>query len=279
MPSNVGVKPALPPLSCCAHAHVFGPFERFPLARELDWTPPERPVEQYAQMLDSLGVARGVIVHSSSHGIDNRVTLDAIARMGGRCRGIALVAPSVTDRELEALAKGGMTGIRISTMLKGAIGAKDVQDLESRLGDLGWHVELHFDKADEIVPLEPMLRKLSIPVVFDHMARARGGAGVDQPGFRGLLRLLKDTDHCWAKVSSWYRLSDAGPPYDDMRRLFDALAEARADRLVWGSNWPHPLLKGPPPDDAELLAQFMQWAGDRARTMLVDNPAKLYGFE
>jgi 2-pyrone-4,6-dicarboxylate lactonase len=270
MPSNVAVKPAPPPLACCTHAHVFGPFARFPLARELDWTPPERPLEQYEAMLGTLGLARGVIVHSSSHGIDNSVTLDAIARMGGRCRGIALVAPSVGDRELEALAKGGMTGIRISTMLKGAIGVKDIGNLESRFRDLGWHVELHFDRAEEIVPLQPLLEKLSIPVVFDHMARARGQA---------LLRLLRDTDHCWTKVSSWYRLSDAGPPYDDMRKLFDELAQARPDRLVWGSNWPHPLLKGSPPDDAGLLEQFMQWAGGAAKRMLVDNPAKLYGFE
>src|SRR4029079_368494 len=118
--------PPLPELACCTHAHVFGPATRFPFAAERDWTPPDSPVEQYAAMLDRLGLARGVIVHSSSHGTDNRVTLDALAALRGRCRGIALVRADVADRELQALDAGGMRGIRISTMLKGAIGVHDL---------------------------------------------------------------------------------------------------------------------------------------------------------
>jgi predicted TIM-barrel fold metal-dependent hydrolase len=123
-----------------------------------------------------------------------------------------------------------------------------------------------------------MLRRLPVPVVFDHMGRVRGSTGTDSPAFRSLLRLVRETDHCWVKICSWYRLSDQGAPYEDMRPYVEALIRARVERLLWGSNWPHPLLKGPPPDDAELLDQFQRWAGSEGKTILVDNPAKLYGF-
>jgi len=268
-----------PPLACDTHAHIFGPVALYPLAPERDWTPPDRPLEAYADMLDTLGLARGVIVHSSSHGTDNRVTLDAIARMRGRCVGICLVSASVSDRELQDLAAGGMRGIRVSTMLKGSIGIQHLEAMSPRLKALGWQVVLHFDKPEEIVPVAPMLRRLPVPVVFDHMGRVRGNTGKDSPAFQSLLALVRETDHCWVKICSWYRLSDQGPPYDDMRPYVEALIRTRADRLLWGSNWPHPLLKGPPPDDAELLDQFQRWAGSERKTILVDNPAKLYGFK
>ena len=113
-----------------------------------------------------------------------------------------------------------------------------------------------------------------------HQGPARGGAGTGQPGFQALLRLLEETDGCWVKIASWYRLSGQGPPYADMRPLAEALIAARADRVLWGSNWPHPIFEGSMPNDGDLLDQFLQWAGDEAtgKTILVDNPAKLYGF-
>lgn len=268
-----------PPLSCDTHAHIFGPAARYPFAADRDWTPPDRPVEEYAAMLDNLGIARGVIVHSSSHGSDNSVTLDAIAHMKGRCLGIAVLGPEVTDGELERLAAGGMRGVRISTMLKSTMGVQHLEAMAGRFQDLGWSIQLHFDAAEEIIPLAPLLRRLKVPVVFDHMGRARGGGGAGQPAFQTLLGLLRDCEHCWVKLSSWYRLSDQGPPFDDMRALAEAAIAARVDRVLWGSNWPHPLLKGPPPDDAMLLDQFQQWAGDARKTILVDNPAKLFGFK
>ena len=132
-------KPAItpPPLSCDTHAHVFGPAHRYPFAADRDWTPPDRPVSEYAAMLDSLGMARGVIVHSSSHGTDNHVTLDAIAHMQGRCLGIAVLAPEVSDLELELLHEGGMRGVRISTMLKSAMGVQHIEAMAGRFRELG----------------------------------------------------------------------------------------------------------------------------------------------
>ena len=140
---------------------------------------------------------------------------------------------------------------------------------------------LHVTGAAEFAELAPRLRRLPVDFVIDHLGRVRGGEGVGHPGFQALLGLLRDSDRCWAKISSWYRLSDQGPPYDDMRPLAEALIAARPDRILWGTNWPHPILwQGVMPNDGDLLNQFMGWAGDAAmyEQILVDNPARLYGF-
>ncbi len=260
---------------------MFGPASKFPYAAGRGYTPPDCPVESYIRMLDTLGIERAVIVHGSAHGSDNRVTLDGIAAMGERCRGVAVIEPDTSDAALEALSRGGIRGVRLSTMLKGGIGTEHLETLADRVGDLGWHIVLHVDKVAEFAELEPRLRRLKVDFLIDHLGRVRGGEGIGQPGFQALLRLLTDTDRCWVKLSSWYRLSDRGPPYDDMRPIAEALIAARPDRVLWGSNWPHPILwQGVMPNDGDLLDQFMAWAGDAAtRTqILVDNPARLYGF-
>ncbi len=274
-------KIAPPPLSCDTQAHVFGPAARFPYAEGRGYTPPDCPVAAWVGMLDILGIERGVIVHGSAHGSDNRVTLDAIASAPERFRGVAVIRPEVTDEELEELDRGGIRGFRLSTMLQGAIGIEHLETMTGRVAGLGWHVVLHFDRAGEIAELAPRLRRLKVDFVIDHLGRVRGGAGLGDPGFQALLDLLRDCERCWAKISSWYRLSDEGPPYDDMRPLGEALIAARPERILWGSNWPHPILwQGAMPNDGDLLDQFMAWAGDAAtrKQILVDNPARLYGF-
>ena len=274
-------KIAPPPLSCDTQAHVFGPASKFPYAAGRGYTPPDCPVESYMRMLDTLGIERAVIVHGSAHGSDNRVTLDGIAAMGERCRGVAVVEPDIADAELEALSRGGIRGIRLSTMLKNGIGTEHLEALADRIGGLGWHIVLHVDKVAEFTLLEPRLRRFKVDFLIDHLGRVRGGEGIADPGFQALLNLLTETDRCWVKLSSWYRLSDRGPPYDDMRPIAEALIAARPDRVLWGSNWPHPILwQGVMPNDGDLLDQFMVWAGDAAtrRQILVDNRARLYGF-
>lgn len=270
-----------PPKSCDTQAHVFGPASRFPYAEGRGYTPPDCPVDLFIRLLDHLGIERGVIVHGSAHGTDNRVSLDGIASYPERLRGVAVIAPDTPDGELQTLAAGGVRGIRLSTMLKGAIGTDHLERMAERVRPLGWHIVIHVDKAGEIVELAPRLRRLGVDVIIDHLGRIRGGQGVEHAGFRSLLELLRDTDTCWVKLSSWYRLSDAGPPYDDMTPLARALIDARPDRVIWGSNWPHPILwQGVMPNDGDLLDQFMDWAGDDAtrKQILVDNPAALYGF-
>ena len=268
---------APPTLSCDTQAHVFGPSARFPYAAGRGYTPPDCPVEAYMYMLGVLGIERGVIVHGS----DNRVTLDGIKRMGDRCRGVAVVEPDIPDAELEAMSRGGIRGIRLSPMLKGGLGTEHLETMAGRIGRLGWHIVIHLDRVAELVELAPRLERLPVAIVIDHLGRVRGGEGVNCAGFQALLAVLRDTDHCWVKISSWYRLSDAGPPYDDMTPLAAALIATRPDRVIWGSNWPHPILwQGVMPNDGELLDQLMGWAGDEdtRRRILVDNPARLYGF-
>lgn len=274
------IKP--PPKSCCTQAHVFGPSNRFPYAEERGYTPPDCPVEEYLKLLDTLGLDRGVIVHGSAHGSNNSVSIAGIATAPDRLRGVAVIRPDVSDKELEELHAGGMRGFRLSTMLAGAISTDHLEPMAERVAQFGWHVVLHVNDVGELVELTPRLKALRIGFVVDHLGRVRGGQGVDHPGFQALLGLLRETDHGWAKLASWYRLSDQGPPYDDMTPLARALIEVRRDRIVWGTNWPHPILwDHPMPNDTDLFDQFMEWCGDDAtrKQILVDNPAQLYGFE
>lgn len=274
------IKP--PPRACDTQAHVFGPASQFPYAEGRGYTPPDCPIESYLKLLDTLGFDRGVIVHGSAHGSDNRVTLHGIAQAPDRLRGVAVIDPDISDNELEAMADGGIRGIRLSTMLKGGLGTEHLERLADRIKHLGWHIVIHLDKVDEIAELESRLRALPVGIVVDHLGRVRGGEGLSSPGFQALLSLLRDANNIWAKLSSWYRLSDQGPPYEDMTPLAEALIEARQERIIWGSNWPHPILWDyPMPNDGDLLNQFMDWAGDEAtiHQILVDNPSALYGFD
>lgn len=270
-----------PPGACCTQAHVFGPADRFPYADGRGYTPPDAPIDTYLNLLDTLGLDRGVIVHGSAHGSDNRASLDGIATAPDRLRGIAVVDPDISDSELGKLADGGMRGIRLSTMLKGGVGSEQLAPMADRIKHMGWHIVLHVNDSREIAELESTLRTLAVPIVIDHLSRVRGGQGVGYVGFQALLTLMRETDHVWAKISSWYRLSDQGPPYDDMTPLARALIETRVDRVIWGTNWPHPILwDHPMPNDIDLFDQFMDWAGDDAtrQRILVDNPERLYGF-
>jgi len=270
-----------PPAGACdTHAHVFGPVWRYPYTPNRSFTPPDCPLEDYLAMLDVLGVERGIIVQPSAYGTDNTATLDAIARSGGRCRGIALAEPDVPDAELRRLHEGGMRGLRMTTVVKGGVSPEHLLPLADRIADLGWHLLLHIDTIDELVDLAPQIRAARCPVLVDHLGRIKGDQPLSAPGFQTLLELLLDTDHCWTKVASVYRNSRSGPPYDDMRDKARAVVAARPDRVVWGSNWPHPHHHGAMPNDGDLLDTVMAWLPDPAvrRQVFADNPAKLYGF-
>jgi 2-pyrone-4,6-dicarboxylate lactonase len=274
------IKP--PPNACDTQAHVFGPVAQFPYAEGRGYTPPDCPIEAYLGLLDTLGLDRGVIVHGSAHGADNRVTLHGIATAPDCLRGVVVVDPATSTKELETMADGGIRGVRLSTMLKGAYGTDLLETMADRIAGLGWHIVIHLNDVGEIIELAPRIEALNVNVLIDHFGRVRGGERVDHPGFQALLSLLMRQDNVWAKLSSWYRLSDLGAPYDDMTPLAEALIKARPDRIVWGSNWPHPILWDyPMPNDGDLFDQFMVWAGDTTtrRQILVNNPAVLYGFD
>lgn len=269
-----------PPGSCDCHAHLYGPFSRFPID-PAKGDGPDTSCEDYQAMLDVLGIERAVLVQARDYGTVDPVTLDAIARSGGRFRGITMLSPEALDENRDTLLEGGFRGIRLSSFSKTQFGPSMLDEYLPRLRELGWVVLFHLKNIDEMVELAPRLRALDVSVVIDHLGRIDGSQPMDHPGFQALLALLRETDHCWAKICSWYRLSKVGSPYDDMAPFAEALIQARPDRLVWGSNWPHPNSPVAIPKDGFLLDQLMGWAGDDAtrRRILVDNPATLFGFD
>jgi predicted TIM-barrel fold metal-dependent hydrolase len=262
------------------HAHVFGPYDRFPLTPERRYTPAEAPFERHAAMLDRVRFDRGVLVQGSVHGFDNGALLDALARAPDRLRGIAAVDATIGDDELARYARAGVRGLRLGESLRPGTPLAMLEAFAARIAPLGWHVQLYLARSDELVALAPRIRALPVPVLVDHMASVTAQEGLGAPGFRALLDLVSSTDHLWVKVASFYRRSVTGHPYHDMAPLARALAKARPDRLVFGSNWPHPDRMDDPPDDAALVGAFMGWLGDPAlaRRILVDNPARLFGF-
>ena len=272
----------LPAGATDCHCHTFE--DGYPHAADLSYLPAPAPLAAYQRMCETVGLERTVQVNSASFGFDNSMTLDVIKKLGPRrARGVAGIRPDIGNAELERLHAGGMRGARLSTKVKGYGGTELLDALAKKVRPLGWHVDLHLGSAAEIVALESQLMQLPAPIVFDHMGSVRGAEGPDAPGFLALVRILQRRDDCWAKISSWYRLSEAGPPrWSDMAPMAQALVAARPDRLVWGSNWPHPNRYEPKdiPDDAGLVDAFCEWvpdAADRER-IFVTNPAHLYGF-
>ena len=286
---SVGPKPQarkprhrLPAGATDCHCHTFE--DGYPHAADISYLPAPAPLSAYLRMCKTVGLSRTVQVNSASFGFDNSVTLDLIRKLGQkRALGVAGIRPDIPNQELERLHAGGMRGARLSTKVKGYGGTELMDALAKKVKPLGWHVDLHLSGAAEIVELEPQLMRLPVPIVFDHMGSPRAADGVSAPGFQALLRILKGRDDCWVKISSWYRLSKAGAPrWPDMAPMAQALVEARPDRLVWGSNWPHPNRFDAKdiPDDGDLVDAFCDWVPDatvRSR-ILVDNPARLYGF-
>jgi 2-pyrone-4,6-dicarboxylate lactonase len=272
---------AFPDNVCDTHCHIMGPFDRFPLSETRNYTPPEAPLAAYEAVKAVLGIRRSVIVQPGPHGYDNRVTLDAVARLAPDARGIAVIPPDLDLGELEAMNAAGIRGVRLSTLVGGTSDMTNLGRKTERIAPLGWHVLLHLRDPDELIALADEIRAMPVDVVIDHMARVPGATGTQSAAFKALLDLLEKTDNCWTKICSWYRLSAQGPPYDDMKVLAQAVMQARPDRILWGTNWPHPLLfETPPPNDGDLMALLFDWAQTDAmrQAVFVDNPARLYGF-
>jgi predicted TIM-barrel fold metal-dependent hydrolase len=274
-----------PPRACDSHAHVFGPADRFPYAADRSYTPPDAPLAKYLGMLDTLGFDRGVLVQASAHGHDNSAMLDALARHPNKLRGVAVADAEVAPAELRRWHAAGVRGLRFNHFFRdgalhyrGGVPLDAAQALAPVMKELGWHLQLWIDVKD-LPDTIPVLKALALPVVIDHMGRTDAHAGPATPGFQALLRLLGDGG-CWVKVSGAHRLSARAPDYDDARPFHEALVRANPDRLVWGSDWPHPRMDGEMPDAGHLYELFHAWTRDEATRyrILVTNPAALYGF-
>jgi len=277
----------LPAGATDCHCHVFVDDPRYPMVRERSYTPAVAPLDAYLRMCGIIGIERTVQVSASVYGFDNSLTLGVIRALGQhRARGVAGVRPDIGRKELQSLYEGGMRGVRLSTTVKGYGGTELLQPMAAAISPLGMHLQLHLHQASELAELERELMRTPAPLVFDHMGGVRGSEGVGSAGFQALLRLLRARDDCWVKISSWYRRSGSGAPdHADMAALVQALVDARPERLLFGTNWPHPALFAgagvPVPNDGLLVDQFCQWVPDERvrRQILVANPGQLYGFE
>ena len=272
---------ALPRGTVDCHAHIFDRFERYPLAGGRKYSPPLCAREAWLALHASLGVERGVQVHGTPYGFDNSITLDFLAEHPGRFLGVAAIHPDIPESELRKLDAGGFRAARLMDQFPSGATTAMLEAIARRVAPLGWHIEINIAKCADWVALEPRLRKCPVPLVFDHLGRPRGGEGVDQAGFRVIRRLLAERDDCWTKISSFYRLSDSGPPhYADMRPFVLAVLADRPDRCVWGTNWPHPGLTKFMPNDADLLDLLESWLPSDAvrEPLFAANAARLYRF-
>jgi predicted TIM-barrel fold metal-dependent hydrolase len=270
-----------PPAGACdAHCHIFGPGDKYPYAADRTYTPPDAPLARFKELQKTLGLERAVLVNASCHGNDNTVILDAIAQSGGKYRGVANVDVSVKDDELKRLHAGGIRGIRFNFVqhLGGTPDLDDFAELVGRLRSFGWHVVLHFDAAD-LVTFHSMLERLPVPFVIDHMGRVPTKDGLDQRPFKVLLATLHMTN-CWVKISGAERISSEGPPFTDAVPFARALLAAAPDRVLWGTDWPHPNIKKHMPNDGDLVDLIPLYMPDTVlqRKVLIDNPQRLYGF-
>lgn len=270
----------LPPGSCDAHCHVFGPGSEFPYAMTRKYTPPDAGKDSLRKLHDKLGIDRAVIVQASCHGTDSSAMLDAIASDPDRYRGVCNAADELSTNDFGQLHERGIRGVRFN-FVKHLGGAPDLDRFWrtiDKVKHLPWHVELHFD-AHDLLTYEKVIEEIPLPVVIDHMGRVPAGDGLSQAPFQYLLKALTTSSDLWIKVSGAERLSATGPPFLDVVPFATACIRAAPDRCIWGTDWPHPNVKIMPNDgDLVDIIPHMMLTRETQQQVLVDNPAILFGF-
>ncbi len=282
-------KPAfkVPPGSVDAHCHVFGPGNEFPFAPERKYTPCDASKQQLYALRDHLGFSRNVVVQATCHGADNRAMVDAVQSSNGRARGIATARRDFTDQQFRELHDAGVRGVRFNFVkrLVDFTPKDELNEIAGRIHKLGWHVVIYFE-AQDLPELWDFFTGLPTTVVVDHMGRPDVTKPVDGPEFELFVKFMRDNGNVWSKVSCPERLSVAGPPaldgernaYRDVQPFARRIVETFPDRVLWGTDWPHPNLKNHMPDDG-LLVDFIPHVAPTAelqRKLLVDNPMRLY---
>jgi D-galactarolactone isomerase len=279
VPFSAGTEPPrlkAPTNACDCHMHIYD--ARFPIAPTATLKPADALPADYKLLQKRLGTTRNVIVTPSTYGTDNSATLDGMAKLAPNVRGVAVVDTSVTDAELKRLHGLGMRGTRFNLVQAGATTVEMLEPLSKRIHELGWHIQINA-KPELIVEIEPLLMRLPTPLVFDHLAHVPRDVGVDSPAFKTMRKLI-DQGRTWVKLSGAYQDTKVGPPtYADATPIAQAYVKAAPERMVWGSDWPHPTEKVKP-DDAVLFDLLAQWVPDEAtrNRILVQNPEVLYGF-
>ncbi len=269
-----------PPGAVDAHCHVFGPGDVFPYAPERKYTPCDAPKEKLWALRDHLGFTRNVIVQATCHGADNRALVDAMLHSDGMARGVASVRRDISDEELHVLHAAGVRGVRFSFVkrLVDTLPHDTLREIGERIQPLDWHLVIYFE-AQDLPELYDFFASLPGTIVFDHMGRPDVSKDPEGEEFQRFIRLLEENDNMWAKVSCPDRLSVSGPPgYDDVVPFGRRVVEAFPERVLWGTDWPHPNMKSHMPDDGKLVDYIPKIAVTEAlqRKLLVDNPMRLY---
>ena len=269
----------LPAGAVDAHCHVFGPYPEFPFAPERKYTPCNAGKDKLYALRDYLGFERNVIVQATCHGKDNRAMVDACRTAGDKARGIASVSPDVTMAELQEMDEAGVRGVRFN-FVKRLVDATPQQvflDIADKIKDLGWHIVVYFE-AQDLEELVPFLERMPTILVVDHMGRPDVTKGTDHPDFQRFIRLMEENENIWSKVTCPERLSVEGPPYADVVPYCQAIVERFEDRVLWGTDWPHPNMKSHMPDDGALVDYIPKIARtpEQQQKLLVDNPMRLY---
>lgn len=272
----------LPAGSCDSQFHVFGPPSVYPVRKGAAYEMPTATIETALRMHRTLGIERGIIVQATTYGADHQVVLDALAVAGPGYKACAnaLVLLEGDDAYLQTLHAAGVRGARFNRQGLGvSMSEQDFRRCIARMKELGWYAKFQ-PEADGIVNQLPMMESLDIPVMIDHMGRANPEAGAGDPGLQALLRLLR-RDNFWVMLSLTEKVSRTGFPWDDVLPIAHACIDAAPDRVVWGSDWPHPVSVKQPPNEGDLMNQLYRYAGsnENARKILVDNPTKFFGFD
>jgi predicted TIM-barrel fold metal-dependent hydrolase len=268
----------LPPGTCDSHHHIFGPYARFPMQPVRSYTPPEATLADFRRMLSALGIERSVLVHPSIYGTDLSSLVETLRECSGWMRGVAVIDQTTGDAALAQLDRVGVRGVRFNVLFKGGTPLASARAIGERVARLGWHVQLLIDLSGHPRFYDDW-KDFPVPIVVDHMGHMAATHGVGAPGFQGMLRLVSE-GKCWVKLSGAYRMSATGHPWRDTLPFAQALVKANPERLVWGTDWPHPSVQVMP-NDGDLVNQIPEWLPTAAlrRQVLVDNPARLYGFD
>jgi predicted TIM-barrel fold metal-dependent hydrolase len=276
---------ALVPGACDCHAHICGPAAAYPYSPERIYTPPDATIESYRHLLAVLGVERAVLIQPSVYGTDNRAMLAALQAAGPGFRGVAVVEPTIAARDVETLHQAGIRGVRLNLVDRregrNVVPVELVRALAERIAPFGWHIEFLVN-LDEAPGFADAIAGLPVPIVLGHLGYPRAGARdwIKSPAFAGLLALMAG-GRCWVKLTGPYRISGAADlPYEDVDAAAAELARSAPGRLIWGSDWPHVMMKKPMPNDGALCDLLARWIPDaQTRTrVLVENPMALYGF-
>jgi len=262
-----------------AHCHVFGPADRFPYHPKRKYTPCDAPKEKLFELRDYLGFERNVIVQASCHGTNNAALIDALESAGHLARGVAVVDPAITVDELKAMDSAGVRAVRFNFVkrLVDTTPKEVFVYIAEKIKPLGWHIVVYFE-APELEELAPFLNELNTTIVVDHMGRPDVAKGIDHPDFQRFINLMKNNDRIWTKVSCPERLTQTPPDYSDVVPFARTLIETFPDRVLWGTDWPHPNMKSHVPDDGKLVDVIPEIArtNELQRKLLVDNPMRLY---